>query len=91
MHFNPVESSRQGFLRRGCETDDDLSDFIGFQGAWFRDIGKSTIDKGLSFGPDRGRRHGGPPARLQRRMRDAANVPQLKKNPSAAGVDGMGY
>src|ERR1700731_5495130 len=80
--------------RVGCtlpEAVDDAWNLRKFERAGFGNVREGSADKGLAVGADRRRRHRRAAVCLQRGMRDAPDMPELKEDASAARVHAGGH
>ena len=91
MDFDPVESRGQCILGAALEILDDPWNFRQLQRARLGDVDEGAVDKRLALGADRRRRHRLAAAGLQRRVRDAADMPDLDEDAPALFVHAVGH
>ena len=90
VDFDAVETGRQRIRGAALEILDDPGDFRKRQLARLGDVGEGAVDKGLALGADRRGRDRGAAVRLQRGVRDAADMPELDEDAAAALVHAIG-
>ncbi|MEY9576095.1 hypothetical protein ABIE88_003671 [Bradyrhizobium diazoefficiens] len=90
MNLDAVEAGLQRILRGALEVVDDPRNFGELERARLGDVGKGAVDEGLALGADRARRNRRCAIRLQRDMRDAADMPELDEDLAAALMDLVG-
>ena len=90
VQFDAVEAGGLGVLGGGAELRDDRRQFVQFQRARRRDLDLAVVRKGFAF--DRQRRRGDRQrAVVEVRMRDAADMPELREDAAARLVDRLGH
>src|ERR1700733_10586795 len=90
MDLDAVETGRDRVGRALLETVDDAWNLRKFQRPRFGNVREGAADEGLGLGEDRRWRHRCAAVRLQRGMRDAADMPELKEDVAALRVHALG-
>src|SRR5258708_9721258 len=80
MNLDAVEAGRDRIRCALPETVDDARYLGQFKRARLGNIRKGAVDEGLGLGMDRRRRNRCAAIRLQRGVRDAADMPELKED-----------
>src|SRR4051812_13918330 len=88
-----LDSIEAGLLRMPCSlfiVAQDARDFRELKRAGLGHFGETLLKIGFRIGANAGGRDRGPALRLQRRMRDAADMPELDEDASTGPVNGIG-
>jgi hypothetical protein len=91
VDLDAVEARRQGAAGAVRELLDDAGDLVQLQGARDSERLRPFAGEGLPLGCHGRRRHRLSAARLQQRVGDPADVPELGEDPPAPLVDGVGH
>ena len=91
MDLDAVETGCQRIRGAALEVLDDAGDFRQRQFARLGDIGEGVVDERLALGADRRGRDRRAVIRLQRGVRDAADMPDLDEDAAAALVHAVGH
>ena len=91
MHLDAVEAGCERVARAGAIPFDDAGQLVGVEGARCLERHQAGQRDGFAGRADRRRRDRQLAARLQGRMRDAADVPQLQEDAAAVGVYRIGH
>ncbi len=90
MNLDAVETGGERVLGAALEILDDAGNFGQLERARFGDVGEGAVDEGLALGADRRRRHRLAAVRLQRVVRDAADMPELDEDAAALFMHAVG-
>src|SRR5208282_6890778 len=91
MDLDAVETGGKGVSRCMTVLLDDLWNFGSCERAGCYTSLKASLSKGLSIRTNRRRSHRQATPRLERGVRHPPDMPELRKDPTAAGMDGLNH